>query len=55
MVTLRSTKVERDREHDAALAGAGWTVDRIWEHEALGEWPKEPSRPSGSQVLEVRQ
>lgn len=24
---------ERDRETDAALAAAGWTVLRIWEHE----------------------
>ncbi|WGX99438.1 very short patch repair endonuclease [Nocardioides sp. L-11A] len=24
--------VERDREHDAALREAGWTVVRIWEH-----------------------
>lgn len=25
--------VERDRRNDAALAAAGWTVVRIWEHE----------------------
>jgi DNA mismatch endonuclease (patch repair protein) len=24
---------ERDRRHDALLAGGGWTVLRIWEHE----------------------
>lgn len=24
--------VERDREHDAALDEAGWTVVRVWEH-----------------------
>lgn len=24
--------VERDREHDAALEAAGWTVIRLWEH-----------------------
>lgn len=24
--------VDPDREHDAALRGAGWTVLRIWEH-----------------------
>ncbi len=27
--------VERDREVDAALAGAGWAVVRIWEHEGV--------------------
>lgn len=27
--------VERDREADAALTSAGWTVVRIWEHETL--------------------
>jgi len=26
--------VKRDRKHDAELRGAGWTVVRIWEHEA---------------------
>jgi DNA mismatch endonuclease (patch repair protein) len=26
--------VERDRRHDQALAEAGWTVLRIWEHDA---------------------
>jgi DNA mismatch endonuclease (patch repair protein) len=26
--------VERDRETDAALQGAGWTVIRFWEHES---------------------
>ncbi len=25
--------VQRDREIDATLSGAGWTVVRIWEHE----------------------
>ncbi|MGI8519748.1 MAG: very short patch repair endonuclease [Actinomycetota bacterium] len=25
--------VERDKNTDAALAGAGWTVVRVWEHE----------------------
>ncbi len=33
--------VERDRIHDAALAAAGWTVVRIWEHvpaEAAVDW-----------------
>ncbi len=25
--------VERDRADDAVLAGAGWTVVRVWEHE----------------------
>jgi DNA mismatch endonuclease (patch repair protein) len=25
--------VERDRRNDAALAEAGWTVVRVWEHE----------------------
>lgn len=29
---LRSN-VERDRRQDAALAAAGWTVIRVWEHE----------------------
>jgi DNA mismatch endonuclease (patch repair protein) len=29
--------VERDREHDAALRGAGWTVVRLWEHVAVSE------------------
>jgi DNA mismatch endonuclease, patch repair protein len=24
---------ERDRRHDSALAAAGWTVVRVWEHE----------------------
>ena len=27
--------VQRDRAADAALAGAGWSVVRIWEHETL--------------------
>lgn len=27
--------VERDREDDAALQAAGWTVVRIWEHATL--------------------
>jgi DNA mismatch endonuclease (patch repair protein) len=27
--------VERDRAVDAALAGAGWSVLRIWEHEPV--------------------
>ena len=25
--------IERDRRNDAALAAAGWTVVRVWEHE----------------------
>src|SRR6185437_1901752 len=29
--------VERDRAADTALAAAGWTVLRLWEHEALDE------------------
>ncbi|WP_435055880.1 very short patch repair endonuclease [Micromonospora aurantiaca (nom. illeg.)] len=29
--------VERDRMADHALAGAGWRVVRIWEHEALDD------------------
>lgn len=29
--------VERDRQHDAALEAAGWTVLRIWEHETPAE------------------
>lgn len=29
--------VERDREQDALLADAGWTVVRVWEHESLHE------------------
>ncbi|MDQ6522357.1 very short patch repair endonuclease [Nocardioides sp. LHD-245] len=29
--------VERDREHDAALREAGWTVVRIWEHVPVAE------------------
>jgi DNA mismatch endonuclease (patch repair protein) len=28
-----SRNVERDRQVDAALRGAGWTVLRFWEHE----------------------
>lgn len=28
------TNVERDRDTDARLAEAGWTVIRIWEHES---------------------
>jgi DNA mismatch endonuclease, patch repair protein len=27
--------VERDRAADTALAGAGWTVVRFWEHESI--------------------
>lgn len=27
------TNVERDRDTDARLAAAGWTVVRVWEHE----------------------
>lgn len=29
--------VARDREQDAALHDAGWTVVRIWEHVAVGD------------------
>jgi DNA mismatch endonuclease (patch repair protein) len=29
--------VERDRAADTALAAAGWSVVRIWEHEALAD------------------
>lgn len=29
--------VERDRANDAALEAAGWTVIRLWEHQALEE------------------
>lgn len=29
--------VERDREADQALAAAGWTVVRCWEHEPVSE------------------
>lgn len=29
--------VARDRRNDAALAEAGWTVVRIWEHESVVE------------------
>jgi DNA mismatch endonuclease (patch repair protein) len=29
--------VARDRLHDRALADAGWTVVRIWEHEAVSD------------------
>lgn len=29
--------VARDRAADAALTGAGWTVIRVWEHEAPNE------------------
>jgi DNA mismatch endonuclease (patch repair protein) len=29
--------VERDREQDAALRDAGWTVVRIWEHVPVAE------------------
>lgn len=29
--------IERDRAADAALAAAGWTVLRIWEHEPVDE------------------
>jgi len=29
--------VERDREHDAALDEAGWTVVRVWEHVPVPE------------------
>ena len=28
--------VERDRENDRALTAEGWTVVRVWEHEAPG-------------------
>jgi len=28
--------VERDRRDDEALAGAGWVVVRVWEHQTLG-------------------
>jgi DNA mismatch endonuclease (patch repair protein) len=31
------TNVERDRDTDARLTSAGWTVLRIWEHVAPGE------------------
>lgn len=27
--------IQRDREHDADLAAAGWCVLRVWEHEAV--------------------
>jgi DNA mismatch endonuclease, patch repair protein len=26
--------IERDRQNDVALASAGWTVIRVWEHES---------------------
>jgi DNA mismatch endonuclease (patch repair protein) len=29
--------IERDREHDARLTAAGWTVIRVWEHERPGD------------------
>lgn len=29
--------IERDREQEARLTAAGWTVVRIWEHEPLEE------------------
>ena len=29
--------VERDRQSDAALGAAGWSVVRVWEHEPLEE------------------
>lgn len=28
--------VIRDRQNDAALSAAGWTVVRVWEHEDIG-------------------
>jgi DNA mismatch endonuclease, patch repair protein len=28
---------ERDRRNDSALASAGWTVIRVWEHEDVEE------------------
>lgn len=32
-----TANVARDRDTDARLAVAGWTVVRIWEHEPVGE------------------
>lgn len=29
--------VQRDREYDDALASAGWTVVRVWEHVGVGD------------------
>lgn len=31
--------VERDREHDAALAEAGWSVVRVWDFEVRRDLP----------------
>lgn len=35
--TKLARNVERDRETDALLAAAGWSVIRVWEHELPGE------------------
>ncbi len=39
--------VERDRETDAGLTGAGWSVIRVWEHE-------DPVTAAGRIEVEVR-
>lgn len=36
--------VERDRSNDATLAEAGWTVVRVWEHQALENAADEVAR-----------
>jgi len=41
---------ERDRRHDDVLAGGGWTVIRIWEHED----PSEAAKRIASIVLSRR-
>jgi DNA mismatch endonuclease, patch repair protein len=33
---LEATR-QRDRDNECALAAAGWTVVRVWEHEATGD------------------
>lgn len=43
--TKLDRNVERDREIDAALAAAGWTSMRVWEHE--------PVDPAAQGVLEI--
>jgi DNA mismatch endonuclease (patch repair protein) len=43
--------VARDRDTDARLAEAGWTVVRVWEHEAVGEAADQVERAVGRRVF----
>ena len=47
--------VERDRRNDTALAQAGWTVVRVWEHECVGSMADRVQAAIGPPSLEEEQ